>query len=134
MNKEQNLLCPRCRSSDYSVLRYGSGYAGGCVVSDEKPKWRCDDCHLHFGALGLDDKELFDYYINEIRKRLEWVIEAANSEEKRARGFSVEGEFYSLHQLLMNPPVDTNHRAEEIFRDIIALKQTMAQRDIGTGI
>ena len=34
--EEQNLLCPRCRASDFSVFQYGSGCAGGCVIAKQE--------------------------------------------------------------------------------------------------
>ncbi|MEZ6072258.1 MAG: hypothetical protein R3C10_18865 [Pirellulales bacterium] len=60
--------CPECGATAIAEIMYGLPdfnddlnrqldegrvVLGGCVVSDDAPKWRCNECRLEFGTLKL---------------------------------------------------------------------------------
>jgi len=66
--------CPECNKNNVAVIFWGyhggdvEGYlqaiknkeivAGGCLVSDNDPKWECMDCHHQWGERNEND---FDF-------------------------------------------------------------------------
>ena len=70
----KNLTCPQCNKNNVAVIFWGyhggdvEGYlqaiknkeivAGGCLVSDNDPKWECMDCHHQWGERNEND---FDF-------------------------------------------------------------------------
>ncbi len=109
---EQSLRCHRCGSEDYRLLKYGYMSEGGCVMSDEKPKYRCNKCNLGFGSLGLTNDELFNHYLSEIRRYIPLVTKINDG---KGKSLTVKSALHHLHGLLMSPPVDTKSRSNEIF-------------------
>ncbi len=68
----KNLTCPQCNKSNVAVIFWGypadmDGYlkaiddkeitAGGCLVSNNDPKWECTDCCHRWGVREEDEDE-----------------------------------------------------------------------------
>ena len=70
---ETKPLCPQCNKNNVAWIFWGYPgdvdwylkaiddkeiVGGGCLVSDNDPKWECTDCHHQWGARDEDD---YDY-------------------------------------------------------------------------
>jgi len=56
-------ICPKCGSSDISMIVYGlvddmqaiekseKKKLGGCIVRSDSTKWECDDCEHRWGTV-----------------------------------------------------------------------------------
>jgi hypothetical protein len=64
--------CPQCNKNNVAVIFWGYSadedayfkaiedkeiVAGGCIVSDNDPKWECTDCFNRWGARDEDEDE-----------------------------------------------------------------------------
>ena len=64
MYRNKNPVCPSCGSKNISLIFWGypgdmEGYLesiakkeivpGGCILSNNDPKWECIDCHSRWG-------------------------------------------------------------------------------------
>jgi len=67
---EKHPVCTQCNKNNVAVIfwgypAYGDGYlkaiddkeivAGGCIVSNNDPKWECTDCHYRWGIRDEDE-------------------------------------------------------------------------------
>ena len=67
---ETKPLCPQCNKNNVAWIFWGYPgdvdwylkaiddkeiVGGGCLVSDNDPKWECTDCHHQWGARDEDD-------------------------------------------------------------------------------
>jgi len=71
------LNCPNCNSINFAEIFWGYPgdmkeiqdaldkkeiILGGCIVTDQDPKWECNDCNHRWGHRDEDDKiDSFDY-------------------------------------------------------------------------
>jgi len=61
--------CPECNKNNVAIIFWGFPgndeviqaiydkkiVPGGCLISDDDPKWECTDCHHQWGARDEDD-------------------------------------------------------------------------------
>ena len=72
---EQKPSCPECNSKNVAFIFWGYPgdidwyikaiedkkiVGGGCIVSDNDPKWECNDCHWWWGKRDDDDEYEYD--------------------------------------------------------------------------
>ena len=73
----EKLSCPNCNSQSIAKILWGylevdkelqkaiqekNVVLGGCYVTDQDPKWECNDCNHRWGHRDEDDKiDSFDY-------------------------------------------------------------------------
>ena len=70
----KNLACPQCNKNNVAVIFWGFPgndeiiqaihdkkiVSGGCLISDDDPKWECTDCHHKWGIRDEDEDGWFD--------------------------------------------------------------------------
>ena len=69
---EKHPVCPECNKNNVACIFWGYPadmdgnlkvienkeiVAGGCLVSDNDPKWECTDCHHQWGTREEDEDE-----------------------------------------------------------------------------
>ena len=69
---ETKPTCPECNKNNVAVIFWGYPgdvdwylkaiddkeiVGGGCLVSDNDPKWECNDCHCQWGTRDEDEDE-----------------------------------------------------------------------------
>jgi len=69
---DKNVVCPECNKDHAAVIFWGYPadvdwylkaiddkeiVAGGCLISNDDPKWECTDCHHTWGTREEDEDE-----------------------------------------------------------------------------